>query len=189
MPWWEALRSSPTPYGTSPSAQHGLPCHTEGARSGCVPTPPFRYTSKMADVLIEARYLIDRLATQVWELADGRMHVFGGTYAELLAARERALERSKQQAAQERAATRSSYATGKQERSEDRKRARAVADAESRVHALEAQLAQLEQELHDAGGAQDVSSIERLGQRYVQTQRELDAAMETWMNLAEAMSA
>ena len=40
------------------------------------------------------RYLIDRLATQVWELRDGVLHVFPGTYAEMLAARERALERS-----------------------------------------------------------------------------------------------
>lgn len=135
------------------------------------------------------RYLIDRLATQVWELVDGRMRVFPGTYAELIAARERALERSRQQAAQERASTRSGYAASKQERSEDRKRSRAIADAESRVHALEALLAQIEQELHDAGGAQDVGAIERLGKRYVETQQTLDEAMETWMSLAEAFNA
>jgi ATP-binding cassette subfamily F protein 3 len=135
------------------------------------------------------RYLIDRLATQVWELRDGVMHVFGGTYAEMLAARERALERSKQQAAQERTAVRSSYAGSKQTRSEDRKRSRAVADAESKVHELEALLARLEQELHDATGDQDVGAIERLGQRYVATQGALDEAMETWMALAEGLSA
>jgi ATP-binding cassette subfamily F protein 3 len=134
------------------------------------------------------RYLIDRLATQVWELRGGHLHVFPGTYAELLGARERAAERSKQQAAEARAATRGDYTANKQVRAEDRKRSRAVSDAESRVHQLEAQLAQLEQELHDAGGAQDVGAIEQLGRRYVQTQTELDAAMETWMALAEGMS-
>lgn len=135
------------------------------------------------------RYLIDRLATQIWELVDGHMRVFPGTYAEMLAARERALERSRQQAAQERASTRSGYATSKQGRSEDRKRSRAVADAENRVHALEALLAQIEQEMHDAGGAQDVGTIERLGKSYVETQQMLDEAMETWMSLAETLNA
>jgi hypothetical protein len=64
-----------------------------------------------------------------------------------------------------------------------------VADAESRVHALEAQLAQLEQELHGAGGGQNVAEIERLGQRYVETQAALDEAMETWMALADGQAA
>jgi ATP-binding cassette subfamily F protein 3 len=34
------------------------------------------------------RYLVDRLATQIWELRDGRLHLFMGTYQEFLAARE-----------------------------------------------------------------------------------------------------
>jgi ATP-binding cassette subfamily F protein 3 len=135
------------------------------------------------------RYLIDQLATQVWELRDGVMHVFPGTYAEMLAARERALEGRRQAAAQDRVATRSDYANSKQSRSDDRKRSRAVADAESRVHSLEAQLAQLEQDLQDATGGQNVAEIERLGQRYVETQSALDKAMEAWMALADGQAA
>ncbi|HFQ93154.1 MAG TPA: ABC-F family ATP-binding cassette domain-containing protein, partial [Anaerolineae bacterium] len=34
------------------------------------------------------RYLVDRLATQIWEIRDGRMRIFAGTYQEFLAARE-----------------------------------------------------------------------------------------------------
>ncbi len=33
------------------------------------------------------RYLVDRLATQIWELRDGRMHIFYGSYQEFLAVR------------------------------------------------------------------------------------------------------
>jgi ATP-binding cassette, subfamily F, member 3 len=33
------------------------------------------------------RYLVSRLATQIWELRDGRLHIFKGTYEEFLAAK------------------------------------------------------------------------------------------------------
>jgi ATP-binding cassette subfamily F protein 3 len=39
------------------------------------------------------RYLVDRLATQVWELRDGRLEVFSGPYQAFLAARARAARR------------------------------------------------------------------------------------------------
>jgi ATP-binding cassette subfamily F protein 3 len=45
------------------------------------------------------RYLVDRLATQVWELRDGRLEVFPGPYAEYLAARQRATRSRRDQAA------------------------------------------------------------------------------------------
>ena len=35
------------------------------------------------------RYLVSRLATQIWEIREGRLHVFKGTYQEMLAVRER----------------------------------------------------------------------------------------------------
>jgi hypothetical protein len=50
-------------------------------------------------------------------------------------------------------------------------------------------LAQLEQDLHDASGVQDVAEIEQLGQRYVETQGALDQAMEAWMALADGQAA
>ena len=131
------------------------------------------------------RYLIDQLATQVWELRQGRLNVFPGTYAELLAARERALERARQQVVQESSAARNSYTASKQTRTDDRKRLRAVSDAETRVHDLEAQLARIEDQLHAAGAAQDLNAIQRLGQEHVDTQAALDQAMEAWMALSE----
>jgi len=33
------------------------------------------------------RYLVNRLATQIWELVDGRLHIFHGTYEEYVAAK------------------------------------------------------------------------------------------------------
>jgi len=131
------------------------------------------------------RYLIDRLATQIWELRDGRLQVFPGTYAQLIAARERAVEQAKQVAAQDRSVARDGYAAGKQTRADDRKRTRAVTDAETRVHDLEARLARLEDELHVASRTQDRDAVQRLGEAYVETQTVLDQAMEAWMALSE----
>jgi ATP-binding cassette subfamily F protein 3 len=36
------------------------------------------------------RYLVSRLATQIWELVDGRLHIFHGTYEEYVAAKGQA---------------------------------------------------------------------------------------------------
>ncbi|MCB0066963.1 MAG: ABC-F family ATP-binding cassette domain-containing protein, partial [Caldilineaceae bacterium] len=130
------------------------------------------------------RYLIDHLATQVWELRKNRLEVFPGTYAELIVARQQAAEANKQAAAETRSAMRSDYAASKQSRAEERKRAKAVADAEERVHALEARLARLENDLHVATVEQDLDGIQRLGQAYTDTQVELEAAMEEWAELA-----
>jgi ATP-binding cassette subfamily F protein 3 len=130
------------------------------------------------------RYLIDRLATQVWELRQNHLEIFDGAYAEMLAARQKAAEAEKQVAAVVRSGERNGYEASKQTRAEGRRRARAIADAEARVHELEAQLAQLEAELNAATVAQDISAIQRLGQAYTDTQTELDCAMETWAELA-----
>ncbi|RIK44960.1 MAG: ABC transporter ATP-binding protein, partial [Chloroflexi bacterium] len=48
------------------------------------------------------RYLVDRLATQVWELREGRLHVFPGPYAEFVAARQEADAAARQRAAEQR---------------------------------------------------------------------------------------
>ncbi|WP_298980825.1 ribosomal protection-like ABC-F family protein [Caldilinea sp.] len=129
------------------------------------------------------RYLIDRLATQVWELRNGRLEVFPGTYAELQAARQQAAERARQNAPVQ-SDRRNDYEVGKQMRAEERRRARAIAEAESRVHMLEARLVELEKALHAATEAQDLDAIQQIGRAYAETEAELDAAMEAWMQMA-----
>lgn len=133
------------------------------------------------------RYLIDRLATQVWELRDGWLHVFPGAYAEMLLARERAAERAQQAAAATRSGAQTTYVAAKQARAGDRKRARAVADAENKVHELEAQLAQMEDDLQAASAAQNIEAVQTLSKQYAATQVALEEAMEAWLSLAEQL--
>lgn len=130
------------------------------------------------------RYLIDRLATQVWELRKNHLEIFEGTYAEMVATRQKAAETERQIAAVLRSNDRNGYEASKQARAEERRRAKAIADAEARVHELEAQLAKLESELHAATLAQDIATIQRLGQAYTDAQSELDNAMEAWATVA-----
>jgi ATP-binding cassette subfamily F protein 3 len=131
------------------------------------------------------RYLIDHLATQIWELDEGRLSVFPGPYAEFVAARTRATETAKQVAAQQRAEARRDQGIDRQSKNEARKRAKAVADTEAEVHRLEQQLARLEADLAAASQAQDVAKIHRLGTEYTATQQALEQAMESWAELAE----
>ncbi len=130
------------------------------------------------------RYLIDHLATQVWELRKGHLDIFEGPYAAMLLARQQAAEAEKQAAAVVRSEVREDFVASKQARADERRRAKAVADAESRVHALETRLLTLEEELHAATAAQDIAAIQRLGLAYTATQAELDGAMEAWAEVA-----
>jgi len=130
------------------------------------------------------RYLIDRLATQVWELREGRLDVFEGSYTQLMEARTRERETAKAQAAAARVEERRGQNGNRQSRIEARRRERALADAEERVHALEAQLAQQEQELAAASQAQDLARIQQLSVAYAKTHAELEEAMSAWEELA-----
>jgi ATP-binding cassette subfamily F protein 3 len=135
------------------------------------------------------RYLIDRLATQIWQLEGGRLTVFGGTYAEFVERRTQQAEASKQAAAQQRAESRREGGQDRQSKNEARKRAKALADQEAAVHRLEERLVQLEADLAAASQAQDVTKIQRLGAAYTETQHQLEAAMEAWAALAETVPA
>jgi ATP-binding cassette subfamily F protein 3 len=130
------------------------------------------------------RYLIDHLATQVWELHKHHLEIFEGSYAAMLLARQQAAEAEKQAAVVARSEVREDFVASKQARADERRRARVVADAEGRVHTLEVRLLELEEELHAATAAQDIAAIQRLGLAYTATQAELDAAMEAWAEVA-----
>ncbi len=134
------------------------------------------------------RYLIDRLGTQIWELRGNRLHVFEGPYAEFVAARELAQEKAKELAAQQREVARRAQGTDKTSKNESRKRAKALEEAENKVHQLEKQLAQLEQALQTASTAQEFTKIQQLSQEYANTQAALEQSMEVWAELAEAVA-
>lgn len=131
------------------------------------------------------RYLIDQLATQVWELREGRLHVFSGSYAELIAAREAAMETAKQLAAQQRVTNQRDPGQDRRSKNEARKREKAISEMEAEVHRLEQELERLEGALQAASEGQEFTKIQQLSTAYAQTQTKLDQAVEAWAALAE----
>jgi ATP-binding cassette subfamily F protein 3 len=132
------------------------------------------------------RYLIDRLATQIWEVRDGRLFVFDGTLAEYYAARRVQQDAEREGAIAQRKESRNETLVSRQARGEERRRLAAVARAEVRVHELEARLASLEMEIQAASGGNDLNAMRRLGAAYEQNRTALDAAMEEWLALGES---
>ena len=93
-----------------------------------------------------------------------------------------ATEKEKMLAVKQRAAGRQDLRGDRQSKNDDRKRVKAVADAEARVHELEQKLAQLETDLSNS---QDGAKIQKLSHEYAATQKALENAMAFWMELAE----
>ena len=153
------------------------------------------------------RYLVDRLATQIWEVRDGQLHVFNGSYRELMAVREREAAQAKaapkeqpakrapgeqsppprKPAAQRPAAAAPAQlgqnGSGQPTRA-SRKQAQAVSRLEAQIAELEARVADRERELQHASEAGDYQAVQQLAEAHTATRAELDEALAEWVALA-----
>jgi ATP-binding cassette, subfamily F, member 3 len=139
------------------------------------------------------RYLIDALATQVWEIDEsaGRLTVFKGTYSEyrtfLEAAREaerQSIEEQKREAnpGKTNHAPASLVMPSKiRSSNEERRRLARLQEVENTITALEAQLAALSQKLENP--PYDPVKVQKLGNEYVHVQKELDHLLLDWERL------
>ena len=134
------------------------------------------------------RYLIDALATQVWQLTPGGLSITYGGYQEYLRARNRRLQQAANNGARE--TTRASgnrvseFAPNKPGLNpyEAAKRAK---ELEATIHDLESQLGDIASQLDGASLAGDALKVRNLGESYTRAEAELDAALEEWGKLAE----
>ena len=131
------------------------------------------------------RYLIDALATQVWEVepAQRALRVFDGTYSEYRAARQaEAL-----QAAAEKAVTLAEKPGNARPRgansSADRKRKERIRMIEAEITALESQIAAVTRQLENPPS--DAGKVVQLGHDYQNLQRNLETRLSEWAELAE----
>jgi ATP-binding cassette subfamily F protein 3 len=137
-------------------------------------------------VVSHDRYLIDALATQIWNISPGRLEVFEGTYSEFLAAREKArLEAAERAAAANGAkAAASRPAAVKKHGLSARELAQRITEAEAAITELETQLETLTADLERASLDGDAERVRDLGEAYAQAETDLAAAMDEWERLA-----
>ena len=137
------------------------------------------------------RYLVDRLATQIWELRhDGQLNVFKGPYQEFLSDRERRVSAARQGASKQRSEAREQMILARKADNAAKKRERAVAEMELKIQKLEMTLAQLAAELQSASAAGAFDKIQRLSAEYAAQQGRLEQLMNEWeRQAAEAVPA
>ncbi len=127
------------------------------------------------------RYLIDALATQIWEIIPEQksMRVFKGSYSKYH-------ERLEFERLQSETSLASSVATKKkspkrsQVKGESRRRFH-LEQIETRIAELELQLAALSQQLENPPTQSDL--VQRLGEDYVEVQNEINALLTEWEQL------
>lgn len=131
------------------------------------------------------RYLIDRLATQVWSLRPGALTIFPGTYSEFVAERDGSRrQREAQAATPEEADSRVEQRARRARQNEERKRQQALDAVEEEVHRLEAALAQVEHDLAEASKAENLPRIQTLSDKHARLHQALEAKMEEWTEMA-----
>lgn len=135
------------------------------------------------------RWLVQSLATQVWRVDGDELRVYKGNYEEYLKLRAAESsapvkangdENKQAQLDAERERTKEE----RRQRKAAEKRAEAAAAMEQHIHALEARLGALSNQLEAASVAGDVTKVQRLGMEYQQTDADLHRVMSEWAELA-----
>jgi len=134
------------------------------------------------------RYLVDRLATQIWELDESRLHVHEGNYQEYLAWRERKTAVLKEAASIARAKAKQARlvqnnGTGLS-KNEQRKRVEALAAVEAEIETLEEKLKTLSEEMETATQTESVDRIQTISIEYATIEQSIEALMEQWETMA-----
>lgn len=134
------------------------------------------------------RYLIDALATQIWEVlpSEGALRVFEGTYSEyrtaLLQSDERQVALTGPTRSQKPLSTAQPVNGEKLSKGEQKKRRQRLESLENEIAGLEEQLAQVSRQLEMPPA--DPAKVQRLGQEYLQLQQKLEQLMGEWEMLA-----
>ena len=123
------------------------------------------------------RYLIDRLADQIWELKGGSLKVFKGSYRQYI------LQQSVP-TAQIRQVILSPKPLARNNSRETRKHQQALARLEDQIQEQELTLIQLSKSLQKPENQQPYEKLQEISTAYAQAQTEMEGLMEKWERIA-----
>ena len=129
------------------------------------------------------RYLIDALATQIWEIDpdESKMIVFNGTYSQMKEEREKETARLSPQPTEMSDARNSNVDARKAKSKETREERRKIAqlqELENKIAELEATLSNLSSQLESPFVKPD--EIRKIGTEYERVQKEMDVKLAEW---------
>ena len=142
------------------------------------------------------RYLVDALATQIWEIDPDESHltVFNGTYSQMKEEREKEAARlAAQQVSADtaegsissRMAEVGARRTKNAKTREERRKIAQMQELENKIAALEVELANLSAVLENPPA--DGAEVTRLGRDYARVQEEMDEQLAEWEKLTEQL--
>lgn len=130
------------------------------------------------------RYLVDALATQIWEVDpdEGHMTAFKGTYSELRAEREQkeyeAFMAAQNQFAEKKPSSKAKYQKTSASSKEERRKIAQVQELENKIAELETTLANLGQQLESPLLKAD--EVVKISREYERVQKEMDEKLTQW---------
>jgi ATP-binding cassette subfamily F protein 3 len=124
------------------------------------------------------RYLIDQLASQIWELRDGKLNMFAGSYREFVLQRVAS-------SSQPRRMLLPSKPMARDNSRETRRQQQALSMLEERIRAQELAVQRISQQLHHTGSSLHYEAINELSWKYAQAQAELEKLTGEWEKLVE----
>ncbi len=136
------------------------------------------------------RYLIREVATQVWAIADGQLHVFEEGYEEYQLWHRAQRDGSVEVQAQANAAQQEREAQRRAQREKQRALARQeerLEALETEIHTREARMKELTVALEAAGRNQEVAMVSKLGAEYHEVEATLNTLLEEWADVADAL--
>ncbi|GAC1526127.1 MAG: ABC-F family ATP-binding cassette domain-containing protein [Chloroflexota bacterium] len=125
------------------------------------------------------RYLVEQLATRVWELRDGRLHTFKGTYKEFLA-RGEGEELTPPSSTTDSRTRRRNVSSEK----EERRRQQHLTTVEGKIAEAEETLARYTRQMEEESAAGDYGELTELAKSYSVAEKELQLFMAEWEGLA-----
>jgi ATP-binding cassette subfamily F protein 3 len=131
------------------------------------------------------RYLIDALATLIWEIEPDQavMHAFEGAYSQYRAFLE--AQKAQQETPAQQASVERKNRLSQRPSAEQRRRKARLEEVETLVASLEAHLDTLTRKLESP--PPEPEKVQKLGQEYVRVQKELDGLLEEWESLHEVV--